>query len=75
MQLYANLGGDSGIVNYTTTADSITVGLSDGAAYRYTYARTGASDIEQLKTLARAGQGLNEYINRYVKKRYAKKLR
>ena len=75
MPRYANRGGDSGIVSYEISDASITVVFSDGTAYLYTYASTGQSDVEQMKALAQAGEGLNEFINRHVRKRYAQKLR
>ena len=75
MAQYQNLGGDSGIVAYEIGADSITVEFRDGSQYLYTYVSTGANDIEQMKSLAQAGQGLNGFISSHVRKRYAQKLR
>ena len=75
MAQYQNLGGDSGIVAYEIGAESIQVEFSDGSQYLYTYASTGANDIEKMKSLAQAGEGLNEFINKHVRKRYAQKLR
>ncbi len=75
MERYANRGGDSGITGYEIAPDSITVQLSDGSAYLYTYDSTGQSDVEQMKSLAQHGQGLNSFISKNVKKRYARKLR
>lgn len=75
MEQYANTGGASGIVAYEVAADSITVEFRDGAIYLYTYASTGRSDVEQLKTLAQQGQGLNSFIARQVRHRYAQQIR
>ncbi len=75
MAQYQNLGGDSGVVAYEIGTESITVEFGDGSRYLYTYGSTGADDIEQMKSLAQAGEGLNEFINKYVRKRYAQKLR
>jgi hypothetical protein len=75
MQPYMNLGGRSGVIGYGCEPDSIAVQFSDGSVYLYNYASCGASDCEQLKALAHSGQGLNSYINRYVRHRYASKLR
>ena len=75
MPHYANRGGDSGIASYETTADSITVTFQDNSIYLYNYSRPGQLHVEQMKSLATAGEGLNEYINRFVRKNYAAKLR
>lgn len=75
MERYANLGGDSGVVGYEIGNDFIRVQFSDGSIYVYTYASAGASNIEQMKKLARNGQGLNAFINRNVRKAYARKER
>ena len=75
MPKYSNRGGDSGIDSYDTSPESITVHFSDGATYRYTYASAGSGAIERMKQLAESGQGLNSYINKYVKKSYESKLK
>lgn len=75
MERYANLGGDSGVVGYEIGNDFIRVQFSDGSIYLYTYASADANNIEQMKRLARNGQGLNAFINRHVRKAYARKER
>ncbi len=75
MERYANLGGDSGVVGYEIGNDFIRVQFSDGSIYLYTYASAGANNIEQMKKLARNGQGLNAFIYRNVRKAYARKER
>jgi len=75
MERYANFGGDSGIADYSIAADSITVYFQDGASYVYTNMSAGSGNIARMKELAQAGQGLNEFINRYVKYGYARRLR
>jgi hypothetical protein len=75
MERYRNLGGDSGIVAYESGPDFIRVQFSDGAIYLYTYASAGAQNIEYMKQLASSGQGLNSFINRAVRKAYARKER
>lgn len=75
MQTYANRGGDSGIRGFTLTPNSITVVFSDGSEYLYDNVRPGQSAVQQMRALAHAGQGLNEYINRYVRGNYAARLR
>ncbi len=75
MERYANLGGDSGVVGYEIGNDFIRVQFSGGSIYLYTYASAGADNIEQMKRLARNGQGLNTFISKNVHKRYARKER
>lgn len=74
MERYKNLGGDSGVVAYEFGADSIKVQFRGGDVYLYTYESTGPNDIDTMKSLALSGQGLNEFISRHVKKRFAAKL-
>ncbi len=75
MERYRNLGGDSGVVAYEIGADFIRVQCSDGAVYLYTDVSAGSHNIEQMKLLARNGQGLNSFINTTVRKAYARKER
>lgn len=75
MERYKNLGGDSNVVAYEEGIDFIRVQFSDGAIYLYTYASAGPSNIEHMKNLATSGQGLNAFINRAVRKAYARKER
>lgn len=74
MQRYKNASGDSSVVAFEITEDSITVEFK-GGIYLYTVASTGAASIAEMKKLALAGRGLGSYIARVVKKRYAKKLK
>lgn len=73
MPRYANLSGRSGVTAYEVGQDWICVQFSDGSTYLYTYQSAGAENIETMKQLARQGQGLNSFINRYVKYGYARK--
>lgn len=75
LQHYLNKGGNSSVANYSIEQDSITVQFKDGSAYLYNYFSTGVAGIEQMKRLAVNGKGLNSYISRFVRKRYARKLR
>lgn len=74
MTRYKNLGGNSNVRSFETTGNSITVQFNDGGTYLYNYSSTGARDIEHMKSLANQGVGLNSFISRSVKKRYAAKL-
>lgn len=73
MQRYRNLSGDSGVVAYEIGRDSINVMFKDGWTYLYTYASAGPFQIEKMKKLAVAGQGLCRYIVKYVHESYAAK--
>jgi hypothetical protein len=75
MQPYNDHNGDSGVLRYETTLDSITVQFKDGAVYQYTNASAGSGAIAAMKLLATGGNGLNAYINLNVRKKYASKLR
>ena len=75
MTRYKNLGRNSGVVAYEIEVDSITVEFHDRAVYIYTYTSAGTANIEKMKSLAIAGRGLNAFINKHVKKRYAARLR
>lgn len=73
MERYANRGGDSGVIGYEIGDDFIRVRFSDGSIYLYTHSSAGANNIEHMKKLARNGQGLNAFINRNVRRAYARK--
>lgn len=73
MEIYKNIDGDSNIAEYETGIDFIIVKFKDGAKYLYNYFSAGDANIEQMKILASIGNGLNSYINRNVKKLYARK--
>jgi hypothetical protein len=75
MTLYKNLGGNSSVHAYELGVDSITVQFSDNSVYLYTCQSAGSDNIEKMKTLAIAGQGLNSFIMRYVRKAYSARLR
>ena len=73
MKRYRDLSGQSGVVAYDVSDDAVTVKFRDGDVYRYDYATTGRREVEEMKRLAVAGQGLSTYIARVVKDRYARK--
>lgn len=72
---YTNKGGNSNVAFYSIKKDSITVEFNGGSMYLYNYTSTSISEIEYMKELAQKGIGLNSYIGRVVKKRFAQKLR
>jgi len=75
MPAYANRGGNSGVVTYETTADSITVEFKDGWKYVYDVNKPGTATVSKMKELAQTGQGLNSYISSVVKKNFSGKHR
>ncbi|MBS0041414.1 hypothetical protein KFE26_03690 [Shewanella sp. M16] len=72
---YRNLGGDSNVIAYQITEQSITVQFASGRFqfYLYDYANPGAQVVERMKELAQQGRGLNSYISTTVKTRFARK--
>ena len=75
MQRYGDVGRDAGVRAYETGDDFIRVEFHDGAIYLYTYASTGAEDVERMKELAARGEGLTTFISHQVRKRFARKER
>ncbi|MCK5122993.1 MAG: hypothetical protein KAQ87_02500 [Candidatus Pacebacteria bacterium] len=73
METYKNLGGDSGILYFEIGNDYVRVEFDDEAIYTYTYASAGEYNIEEMKKIAISGEGLNSFINKYVRKKYASK--
>ena len=74
MNIYKNLGGNSNVSGYEISSDRIIVMFNGGATYLYTNESTGVYDIAQMKSHAIRGIGLNSYIGRIVRKRFAVKL-
>ena len=72
---YRNLGGNSNVSSYSIGFDSIIVEFKDRSRYLYTYYSTSTAGVEHMKYLAKRGVGLNSYISRVVRKRYARRLR
>ena len=58
---YKNLSGKSSVRYYIIYNNSILLSFKGGEQYRYTYSST----LSMLKSLARAGRGLNTYINKH----------
>lgn len=74
MQRYKDTDGDSGIAAYETGPGSITIRFADGGTYLYDASAPGAKHVAELQRLARRGNGLNTYINKYVRSNYAARL-
>jgi hypothetical protein len=75
MERYKNLGGNSSVAGYEIENDFIKVQFMDGSIYLYDSSRPGSYHVNNMKKLAKNGQGLNSYIGTEVKKNYALKLR
>ena len=70
---YLDINGDSGVEWYEIGHDSITVWFRNTErAYKYTYLSAGRENVEKMKSLADAGDGLNRFINLYVRDKYEK---
>ena len=74
MERYKNLGGNSGVEAFKVEDQSIAVKFFTGGSYLYDADSPGLVHIEKMKQLAEDGEGLNGYINKKVKKNYARKL-
>lgn len=70
---YGNSAGNSGVIAYRIHTDSIDVQFVDGKVYTYTYTSAGKRNVEQMKKLAKSGEGLSTYISTTVKNRYEAK--
>lgn len=75
MERYRNLSGRSPVTAYEAFERAIAVLFRDGTLYLYDYAMTGQRDVERMKRLAVAGQGLATYISQVVRGRYGRRLR
>lgn len=73
MEPYRNVEGNSDVTAYQVGPDYITLQFSDGSTYRYTYISAGQENVERMKSLAQAGQGLDTFINAAIRKLYERK--
>ena len=74
MQQYSDRSGDSGVVAYEIGPGSIAVQFSRGGTYLYNNSKPGAEHVAEMQRLAQLGDGLNAYINKFVRKSYAQKI-
>jgi len=72
MRPYRNLSDDSRVLAFEIGADHIKVMFKEGI-YTYSYGSAGKENIEVMKILALRGQGLNTYIDQYVREKYESK--
>ena len=75
MEPYREWDNDSGVRAFEISEGQIDIQFKTGAVYRYTSTSVGSANLDQMVALARAGEGLNSFINRVVKKRYSSRLR
>ncbi|MNF94484.1 hypothetical protein D3C84_771960 [compost metagenome] len=75
MTPYRNLNGNSSVVSYEATSDSIHVVFSSGTHrnYLYNHVRPGKAVVDRMKALAAQGHGLNSYISITVGSNFARK--
>jgi hypothetical protein len=71
---YRNSSNNSGVVQYETTPDDITIEFKDGSKYVYDKKTPGRYKVNKMKNLAKRGFGLNTYINKRIKSAYKTKL-
>lgn len=71
---YKDANRDSNIIAYEYGDGYIIVQFRDGGQYEYTNQSAGIHHIQEMKKLADIGDGLNAYINKFVKKNYSRKI-
>jgi hypothetical protein len=74
MRNYKDIDKDSGVAAYEYGDNWIRVQFKTGNIYEYTYSSAGQENIENMKRLADAGDGLNAYIKKYVDKMYSRRI-
>lgn len=74
MKPYRNKSKNSGIVAFEAGRDFLLLKFKDGEVYRYDWKKPGKAMVEKMKRLAESGAGLATYINKYIRKNFAKKL-
>ena len=55
----------SGVTGYETGKNFITVEFTDGSVYQYTYVTAGTANVEKMKELAQANEGLSAFITQH----------
>ena len=72
MTAYEN--SNSGVTAYEIRDDAIVVEFRQRGKYLYSNDNPGREEVEEMKRLALEGRGLATYINKNVRKLFAKKL-
>lgn len=70
---YPNKSKKSSIESYeiADSGDSIAVTFNSGSTYVYDYKKPGKEQVDKMKELAAAGEGLGSYIKKNVNKNFA----
>ena len=73
MVQYKNLNRNSAVESYEISNNYINVKFyNSNKVYTYSYQSANRQHIENMKILAIKGQGLNSYINKYVRNLYVR---
>lgn len=67
---YRNQEGTSGIRKVDIADSHVDIEFKSGGVYRYTESSVGTANLVVMKTLAKAGRGLNRFINKHVRYKY-----
>ena len=67
MKAYRNENGTSGIVAYEIGEDWIDIQFKNGGIYRYEEANIGRLNFVNMQAAAIIGNGLNAFINNFVR--------
>lgn len=71
MVKYKNIGGNSGVESFEIESNLIRVKFKGNSRiYQYSYRKAGKSHVENMKSFALKGSGLNRYIKSYVNNLY-----
>lgn len=74
MERYGKPGSRSGVIAFEILETGIVLKFRDGGRYLYTHNNPGRFEVEEMKRLARAGEGLASFVNQHVRERYVRKL-
>ncbi len=72
---YKDINGDSGVSEYEAGPNFIRVRFGKGGTYLWTAASAGSTHIRNMQQLAQRGDGLNAYINHYVRNSFVRQER
>lgn len=67
MKPYKQPGNSSTIAKYSIYRDAIDLQLADGSIQTYTVESAGKNNVERMKLLAEAGEGLGTFLSGTVK--------
>ncbi|GAB5540083.1 MAG: hypothetical protein Salg2KO_21860 [Salibacteraceae bacterium] len=72
---YRDWDNDSGVRAFDIGPSHIDIEFKSGAIYRYTSMSVGARNLDTMIQLAKAGDGLNAFIQKAVKDNFSARLR